>query len=265
MAFQRIVCGVDGSLEGFEALQQARSLLAPGGRLVAVTACEDHLAVHTGLHAPRVAAELRAEADRTRAKAEEILHGLDDAEALVARGRPVEVLRRAVEREEADLLALGSHGAGRTVGLLLGSVATAMLHDAPCSVLLARRAAVPGPFPQRVVVGIDGSAGSAAAEVVATSLGGRVGSTVRSVAARAALTELEAASDTADLLVVGSRGLRGIAALGSVSRRIAHRARCSVLVVRQALTTTKTTKAAYSEAHPRIAAGPKRRRRAITK
>ena len=36
----------------------------------------------------------------------------------------------------------------------------------------------------------------------------------------------------ADLLVVGSRGLHGVAALGSVSERIAHRASCSVLVVR---------------------------------
>jgi nucleotide-binding universal stress UspA family protein len=38
----------------------------------------------------------------------------------------------------------------------------------------------------------------------------------------------------ADPLAVGSRGLRGIRALGSVSERIAHEARCSVLVVRGA-------------------------------
>jgi nucleotide-binding universal stress UspA family protein len=35
-----------------------------------------------------------------------------------------------------------------------------------------------------------------------------------------------------DLLVVGSRGLHGLRALGSVSERVAHRAKCSVLVVR---------------------------------
>lgn len=43
---------------------------------------------------------------------------------------------------------------------------------------------------------------------------------------------LLAASAHADLLVIGSRGLHGLAALGSVSERVAHRARCSVLVVR---------------------------------
>jgi nucleotide-binding universal stress UspA family protein len=43
---------------------------------------------------------------------------------------------------------------------------------------------------------------------------------------------LTAASADADLLVVGSRGLRGVRALGSVSERVAHRAACSTLIVR---------------------------------
>ena len=40
------------------------------------------------------------------------------------------------------------------------------------------------------------------------------------------------ASSCADLLVVGSRGLHGPRALGSVSERVAHKATCSVLVTR---------------------------------
>ena len=47
-----------------------------------------------------------------------------------------------------------------------------------------------------------------------------------------ALDPLNVASETADLVVVGSRGLRGMRALGSLSERLAHEARCSVLVVR---------------------------------
>jgi nucleotide-binding universal stress UspA family protein len=43
---------------------------------------------------------------------------------------------------------------------------------------------------------------------------------------------LVAAAADADLLVVGSRGLHGLHALGSVSERVAHRAGCSALVVR---------------------------------
>ncbi|MCY7303337.1 MAG: universal stress protein [Thermoleophilia bacterium] len=36
----------------------------------------------------------------------------------------------------------------------------------------------------------------------------------------------------ANLVILGSRGLHGLRALGSVSERVAHRAYCSVLVVR---------------------------------
>jgi Universal stress protein family len=48
---------------------------------------------------------------------------------------------------------------------------------------------------------------------------------------------VDAFSDVAaDLLVLGSRGLRGVHALGSVSERAAHRAGCSVLVIRSTQT-----------------------------
>ena len=40
------------------------------------------------------------------------------------------------------------------------------------------------------------------------------------------------ASQTVDLLLMGSRGLQGVAALGSTSERVAHRAASSVLIVR---------------------------------
>jgi nucleotide-binding universal stress UspA family protein len=44
---------------------------------------------------------------------------------------------------------------------------------------------------------------------------------------------LRHAADRADLVVVGSRGLHGLSALGSVSERVAHTAACSALVVRE--------------------------------
>jgi nucleotide-binding universal stress UspA family protein len=51
-----------------------------------------------------------------------------------------------------------------------------------------------------------------------------------------AVKVLVAASELADLVVVGSRGLHGLKALGSVSERVAHQARSPVLVVRPAHT-----------------------------
>jgi nucleotide-binding universal stress UspA family protein len=112
------------------------------------------------------------------------------------------------------------------------------------------------PWPRSIVVGIDGSDGSFAAAAVAHDVATRTGSTVRLLVARGASPDdvatealakfgydlavsdekpvpalLEAARD-ADLLVVGSRGVTGLRALGSVSERVAHRAPCSLLVVR---------------------------------
>jgi nucleotide-binding universal stress UspA family protein len=122
-------------------------------------------------------------------------------------------------------------------------------------VLLAREAHYYESWPRAVVVGVDGSAGSAAAVAVARSVAERFGGTVRALAsvkddvdaeaARAiapdldeqpgrAVEALAAASEAADLVVVGSRGRRGLKALGSVSERVAHQARSSVLVVRSA-------------------------------
>ena len=49
---------------------------------------------------------------------------------------------------------------------------------------------------------------------------------------RGPVETLVEASAGADLLVVGSRGVHGLCTLGSVSERVAHRAACSVLVVR---------------------------------
>ena len=50
---------------------------------------------------------------------------------------------------------------------------------------------------------------------------------------------LLAAAADADLLVVGSRGLHGLRALGSVSERVAHQAHSSVMIVRNSAWQTR--------------------------
>ena len=138
----------------------------------------------------------------------------------------------------------------RVAGILLGSVATEVLHEAQRSVLLARR---PDGVLGTIVAGVDGSKQSLAALAVARAQAEAQEAQVRAIAAeggkpldlhgiarvqglecdpRDPVAALVAASETADLLVVGSRGLHGLGSLGSVSERVAHRACCSVLVVR---------------------------------
>ncbi len=252
LVFQRILCGVDGTPESLVAVRQAMRLLEPDGELYVAAVANLAKAAHAGIAAPHAAELLQHEAEAALAEAGRIA---PSASAEVLDGEPVTVLLREAER--ATLLAVGSHGRRRTAGVVLGTVAARMLRDAPCSVLVARAARDPSTWPQSVVVGVDGSAESAAAVTIAGSLAERFGASVRAVAstkdhldreaAQALATDLEeepgravevlsAASQSADLVVVGSRGLHGLKALGSVSERVAHQAGSSVLVVRSART-----------------------------
>jgi nucleotide-binding universal stress UspA family protein len=165
----------------------------------------------------------------------------------------VPCLLSEIEEMDATLVAVGPRGHSRAAGMIVGGVGTDLLHNAPCSVLFARESTF-GNFPSSILVGLDGSDPSLAAWAVAQSIAARFDAelvpvaatggkdidlqTVRAVDRYAildpghpvvALTELAKESD---LLVVGSRGLHGLKALGSVSERVAHRAPCSVLVVR---------------------------------
>jgi nucleotide-binding universal stress UspA family protein len=248
--FDRILCGVDGTPASLVAVRQALRLQGEHGHVLLLAIANLAQAAHAGMAAPHAAELMQHEAEAALAEAQAIA---PSASAKLLDGDPVAVMLGQVETERATLIAVGSHGRRRAAGLLLGSVAARMLRDATCSVLVARPARNAEAWPRTVVAGVDGSLESAAAFTVARSLAARFGGSVRAVAsakdqldrdaARAIAPGLEehgepavgvlvAAAEPADLIVVGSRGLQGLKALGSVSERIAHQASCSVLVVR---------------------------------
>ncbi|HEU6443501.1 MAG TPA: universal stress protein [Gaiellaceae bacterium] len=252
--FESIVCGVDGSPAGLEALRQASVLRAPEGELLGLVVCEIHLAVRAGFEASHAARRLEKEAEEARATAAAQLDGVPFSTAEIVRGRPVPALLGALKRRKADLLAVGTHGTSRPVAIMFGSVASEMLHQAPCPVLVAREAADGGPWlPRAITVGVDGSDCSLEALGVARALGERFEAPVRRLACtggkpvdvdglsrveglewdeRHPVDALVAAAAASDIVIVGSRGLHGLASLGSVSERVAHRAACSVLTIR---------------------------------
>jgi len=250
--FSRVLVGVDGTEPGFEACRQAAVLADPHTPIEAVAVVHLADAAKAGMNAPRLAAELDREAEAALEEAGRILG--ERGRTRFVNGFVTAALRHEVESAHATLLVLGSHGHRRVTEILIGGVAGELLHSAPCSVLIARPAEDAGHFPSSIAVGIDGSVAAEAALQTAEQLATRFGVPLRVVAAlrgkdvdvaairvRAPsgveidahpVEALVAASRDAELLVVGSRGLHGIRALGSVSERVAHQAACSVLVVR---------------------------------
>lgn len=254
--FSRVLVGIDGSEAALDATRQAAVLA--DGRLALVAAWEVPAAIVGG---PQTVERYELEEARQRdAAAEALREARDDvADAVAARckavrGTPVGTLLEEIQRDDATLVAVGSSDIGRMLGIVEGAVLTEIVHRSPCSVLVARRA--DASFPRRIVVGVDGSIQSLDAYAAARHLAERFDAglhpvvawggkavNIRAIAAvtggehedrRGAPAEalVDAALD-ADLVVVGSRGLHGMRALGSVSERVAHRALCSTLVIRQ--------------------------------
>ena len=213
--------------------------------------CERGFAYQAGFDAARVTDEIQDAANAALQEAQGLLADLPGAQSRLVHGRPTDWLLKVAVESDADLIAIGSHQHRRAAGILLGSVATETLHRAPGSVLIARdRNDTYG----TIVVGVDGSPESIEALTVARELAETQHVRVDAIAAdegkpvdRDALGPIVAeirwahthpadalvdAAQRANLVVVGSRGLHGLRSLGSVSERVAHRAACSVLVIR---------------------------------
>jgi nucleotide-binding universal stress UspA family protein len=191
------------------------------------------VAVHAGWAAARVLDEIEVAARDALARAAE--HAAD-AETQLLEGEPAHCMLREIDRVEATLVALGSHGHSRAAGIILGGTATTLLHEAPCSILVARPSPTEYGFPSSIVAGVDGSPQSRRALEIARDLAQRFSADLHLIAATGgkpvfdeALRDLEglewdepkpvdalvAMSKSADLVVVGSRGLHGFPALGA--------------------------------------------------
>ena len=94
---------------------------------------QEHIDVPVGElpteHAENVLADARLQAEAKGAR---------KIATRMSRGDPAEEIIGAAQREEADLIVVGSRGHGRLAGLLLGSVAQKIVAHASCPVLVAR-------------------------------------------------------------------------------------------------------------------------------
>jgi nucleotide-binding universal stress UspA family protein len=246
--FGHIMVGIDQTHESLVAAAQAGVLRAPGGHLVLVAVAERYLAAQAGLSAWHADDQVVAETSTELARAQELVEA---DEAILESGRLVDLLCGECTRRGATLIAVGVRPHRRLAALTFGGHDVEALHDSPCSVLIARPGWGPAK-PERIVVAVDGSPESRAAEAAARSLATRLdrevvpvvglGDDVDLAVLRAerddALLDpgrlvdaVGSASSKSSLVVVGRGRERGRRWGGGLVERVVYSARCSVLVV----------------------------------
>jgi nucleotide-binding universal stress UspA family protein len=248
--FDRVVVGIDETPESLVGAVQARKLCAPKGRLELLAVAETYLAAHAGAAAIVASDDLRAGASAALERARELV--APDETRLLS-GRLTEQLCAECERTGANLIAIGVRPHRRLAALTFGGHDIEALHDAPCSLLIARPGWGPAK-PHRIVVGFDQSPDGRAAEAAARTLAARldcelvpvVGLGERDINVGLLKAEGEdavldpgdlahavvSASTDESLVVVGRRRRHDHRWGGSVAERVVYSAHCSVLVVR---------------------------------
>ena len=260
--FARLLCGVDGSRASERAVDLALALAGTAAAVHLLAVC------HVRGAGPTRMAELGRERAEEALRAARLLArdaGARASTELVDAPDPRRALLQAARSH--DVLVLGTHGHSRAEGILLGGTATLALHACEVPVLVARAVPEGRALGERVIVASDGSPGIRRVAEVAGAIAARAGGhtmllhvteldrhevrrelaqeatdlflatgtepVVSSVPGRPANAVVAAAAEhEATLLVLGSRGLGGVRALGSVSERVGAAAPCPVLVLR---------------------------------
>ena len=253
--WDRVVCGIDLTPASLQAAREAAQLMPPVAQLTLCTIVSSE-AIEGGIFLDRT---LARDASAALDEVQRQIEAFHSSELHLREGPRIGRLIDELVSERATLVAIGSHHHRGAIGITLGGVATAMLHEAPCSVLIAHDVSgMPTPTDGEVVVGFDGSGGATRALAVGRELSTRLSLGLRVLVAtgergapaagwsrdelgpgilvsedpRTAVDALTDASRAARLLIVGSRHLRGVMALSSISEHVAHGASCPVLVVR---------------------------------
>jgi len=139
----RILLATDGSPSAAKALDEAvRLVRATGWPLTIVTAWhlpatgfayDPLVAVPEAIDSVRAGARKALDAAAARARSAGI-----EPETELLEGAPADQICELAERCGATLVVVGSHGWGPVHRLLFGSVSAAVLHHAPCPVLVIR-------------------------------------------------------------------------------------------------------------------------------
>ena len=141
MTYRTIIVGTDGSASAVRAVGQAIELAAAdSARLVVVTAFEHHDS-STDDRVPEDARWMltdRNDAERHARHGRQLAKeaGVTDVVVQALDGEAAAMLLETAEDFGADLIVVGSVGLTAATRFILGSVASTVLHHAPCDVLV---------------------------------------------------------------------------------------------------------------------------------
>jgi nucleotide-binding universal stress UspA family protein len=246
--FTCVLALLGSSESSVDAAIASAAMLPPRGRLVLAAVADTDSAGRAAIEPRRMARRRHRDALTRLAEAQ---RACDARPGHLLVGDPVRAGLAVARAEAATLIAVRGPEPGREP--FTGDVAAGILRAARGSVLVVRAGLLGAP--RRIVAGVDGRRGGARAAAAAAELAARCGARLTLLAAsggrpldlerlhmhhpgaeidpRPPADALVAAAQDADLVVVGSRGLRGLPALGSVGDRVSSRAACSVLTVRR--------------------------------
>jgi len=237
--FGRVLVGVDDTPESVVAAAQARALTPADGHLAVVAVAETYFAAQAGAAARFAEGGVETETADVLEQACELA---EPDERRFTAGRLVDVLRAECRRSNATLVAVGARPQRRLSAAVFGGHEVELLHGASCALLVARPGWGPAK-PSRVVVGVDGSETSQAAESVGRALSARLGCAIVPVVALAArpgaevlrLEREDAVVAPGELVDAVARAADErtlvVAGRGHDAERIVYATRCSVLVL----------------------------------
>lgn len=146
----KVIVATDGTRHSIAIPEAIKGLsLTDGDAIIAVTVIDMALPFSVDLYASHIPSPSEAEANATE-HAEKVLAESkaalekqfgDAGVSITTRvlfGTPDRRIVELAVEEAADLIVVGSHGYNRLERLLLGSVSDAIVHHAPCKVLVVR-------------------------------------------------------------------------------------------------------------------------------
>lgn len=191
-ALERVLVGTDGSPAAARGVGWAASLARGLGAELVVTSVVDTRSFVGDLGAERSRVAVAIDEGWSEPAGDELGSHLS---TLVLEGDPRTVLPTEAVSQKADVLVLGSAGVGWYPAMHLGHVAHAVAHHSPVPVVIVPPGAAPR-APEVILLGIDGSAGSASATAWAARLARTLGAEV--VAVHVQISEGDGSTDPAE-------------------------------------------------------------------